>query len=150
RYQVLRGELADPGGPVSQRGPGARAMAGPGAGAEQVVARPTGEERTAPGGVVAGVCDVLARDPHVVAVHRGGAVVAPTGPRRVADLGLVAAEAVIRGLSGPTGHDRPRADTGQRVDRGVRGARVGGITGVGEGHHPTPARCDPDRRVGEV
>src|SRR4051812_11335554 len=44
RGQVLQGELADPGRPVAQRGPGTRTVGGSGAGTEQVVPAAAGEE----------------------------------------------------------------------------------------------------------
>ena len=75
-------------------------------------------------GVVAGVGDVLAGDPDRVAVDGGGAVVAPAGARRVADLRLVAREAVVLRGALAAGDDVPGADADVRVDRRVGRARV--------------------------
>src|SRR4029450_11186548 len=93
----LRREPAHERGPVAQRCPGSRATTRTTARAEQVVAGAAHEERAAP-------VDVVARpragdptpDPDRAAVHCCGAVVAPAGARRVADLGLVAGEAIVR------------------------------------------------------
>src|SRR5919197_1318562 len=92
----LRSQLADPRRPVGGR----RARAGPvartSARAQDVVTSAAGEERATPVGVVARVGDVLTGDPHRIAVHGGGTVVAPTrsGPGREARL-LVAGEPVV-------------------------------------------------------
>ena len=91
-------------------------------------------------GVVAGVGDVLAGDPDRVAVHGSRAVVTPAGARRVADLRLVAGEAVVLGGALSAGDDVPRADADDRIDRRVGGARVEAVAGGGERHHAAPAR----------
>src|SRR5690348_2333643 len=144
-------QLADTCRPVRERGPYAWAVAGAAAGAEQVVAGAAREERAAPVGVVAGVGDVLAGDPDRVAIDRRGAVVAPArtdGVREV--LLLVAREPIVCGSAEATGNVVPGADAGERVDRRVRRARVGGVTRVGEGHHAATAGGDADRRIREV
>ena len=66
--------------------------------------------------------DVLARGPDRVPVDRGGAVVAPTRPWRVSDLGLVACESVVG--RGPGGDHVHIADPRVRVNCRVCGARV--------------------------
>src|SRR5919198_3178696 len=93
---ALRGELADERRPVAERRPRPWAAARAGTRAEQVVTAAAHEERAAPRRVVARVADVLTRQPDRVAVHCGGAVVAPPRARRVAaDLLPVAREAVV-------------------------------------------------------
>src|SRR5689334_13398482 len=88
----LRRQLANPGRPVGERGARARPMRCSTASAQQVVAASSDEEWPAPGGVIAGLGDVLTGDPDRVAVHSGRAVVAPAGARRAANLRLVASE----------------------------------------------------------
>src|SRR4051794_13728749 len=121
----LRDERADEGRPVAEGGALARAVVRPTAGAEQVIAGAAGEERPAPGRVVAGLGNVFAGDPDRVAVDGRRAVVAPAGARRgAADLLRVAGEAV--GRRGPRAavDDIPGADAAERVDRRVGRARV--------------------------
>ena len=61
----------------------------------KVVAGAGCEERSAPVYVAASVGDELAGDPDRVSIHRRVAEIAPARARRVADLGLVAREAVV-------------------------------------------------------
>src|SRR4029077_7515131 len=143
-------ELADPCRPVAERSPCSRPVGRTGARAEQVVACTTREERAAPGRVVTRVSDVLTRDPDRVPDHCGRAVVTPAGPWRVADLRLVAREAVVLHGSFATRNDVPGTDACVRIDRRVRRARVHSVTRGGERDDPTTARRDADRRVGEV
>src|SRR6266536_2006568 len=130
---VLRSDPADTGAPVAERG--ARATTAPDRSRE-----PLGER--------AGLPDVLGGDPERVAVGRGRAVVAPAGPRRVADERLVAGEPVRRAeaLRG----DVDRSDTGARVEARVGGARVVAGADQREGDHAVAVGGDPDRRVGQV
>src|SRR6266404_3107958 len=125
-------------------------MAGSAARTEQVVAGSTREERATPVGVVAGLGDVLAGDPDRVAVHGGRPVVTPAGAWRVADLRLVAREAIVLRGTGSARDDAPWTDAGDRVDRRDGSARVEGVAGRSEGHHASPARGDPDRGIREV
>src|SRR6266511_3372628 len=122
---LLRSQLADARRPVRRCASRAGAVARSATRAQNVVAGPSGEERPAPVGVVAGVGDVLAGDPDRVTVHRCGAVVAPAraDPGREPRL-LVTREPVIRGSAGATRHDVPRADTGECINRRIAGARV--------------------------
>src|SRR5437763_1560807 len=144
----LRRQLAVPRRPVAERGARARAVARATARAEQVVAGAAREEGAAPGGVIAGARDVLAGDPDRVPVDGCRAVVAPAGPRRVADLRLVAREAVGRRRT--DGDVVPRGGADDAVDRRVRGTRIRRVAGVGEGHDASSARGDADRRIREV
>src|SRR5690242_12575737 len=105
----LRSELADPRRPVRKRGSWARPMARPAARPEEVVARAADEERSAPVGEVARVSDVLARDPHRVAVDCCGTVVTPARTDRIRELlALVAREPVVRRGSRAACDDVPR------------------------------------------
>src|SRR5215469_17486294 len=125
----LGGQLANPRGPVRERGPHTGTVARASARAEQVVAGAAREERAAPVGVVAGAGDVLAGDPDRVAIDRSCAVVAPARADRVREiLLLVAGEPIVRGTAGPTWDVVPRADADESIDRRVRRARVRGVT----------------------
>src|SRR6185295_4209525 len=122
-----RREQADPGVPVGQRGAGAAAFA----------------ER---GGLVlgqgAGLADVLAGDPDVLAVDGGCAVVAPAGSggaRRVAER-LVLRGAVLRAEAGPG--DEDGAGSGAAIEGGVRGGREEAVADQGEGHHAPAVGVD--------
>src|SRR5580765_3690657 len=120
----LRRELADPCRPVAECRTCTRSMRGTATRAEQVVACATREERAAPGDVAARLGDVLARDPDRVPDHGCRAVIAPAGAWRVADLRLVAREAVVLHGSCATRNDVPGTDACVRVDRRVGSARV--------------------------
>ena len=96
----------------------------------------------------AALADVLAGDPDVLAVEAGRAVVAPTGPWRVADLRLVAGEPVVETESGTRDVDVTDADLG--IDRRVGGAGEVVLTDQGERHHTPAGRGRGDGRVGEV
>ena len=102
-------------------------------------------------GVVARVGDVLAGDPDRVAVDGCGSVVAPASARRVADLRLVAREAVVLRGTEAAGTIVPRTDAGV-ARRWPRRPALGLVVSpvAGEGHHAASARRDADRRVGEV
>src|SRR5215475_9039376 len=91
---TLRYELADSRRPVAERRPPARPVRRTTACAQQIVTGAADEEWTAPLGVIARLRDVFARDPDRLAVDSCGPVIAPARPRRVADLRLVAREAV--------------------------------------------------------
>src|SRR5262249_58275769 len=89
-----------------------------------------------------------AGDPDRVAIDRRRAVVAPARADRVREpLLLVAGESIVRGSAEATGDVVPGADADDRVDRRVRGARVRGVTRVGERHHAAAAGGDPASRV---
>src|SRR6266498_1081574 len=155
---VLRSQLADPRRPVAERGPGAGPVARTGARAQQVVAGSAREERASPGRVVAGVGDVLARDPDRVAVHRSCTVVPPAWADRdarvcglVAPLSLVAREAVF-GCSSLSiwACERPRAGADKRVNRSIGGTWISVVARVGERHHTTTARRNANCRVRQI
>src|SRR5438093_1284052 len=147
----LRSELADPRRPVGEGRSGARPMRCAAAGTEQIVTGTAHEERSAPDGVVARVGDVLAGDPDRVAVHGRGAVVAPARAKGVGEtLLFVAGEAVVRGCAEATCDIAPLADACERVDRSVRGARIRGVTRIGERDHAATTRSHTDCRIGEV
>src|SRR5258707_8101048 len=105
-------------------------MAGAAACTEQVVACST-EEGASPVGVVAGLGDVLAGDPDRVAIDCGRPVVTPAGARRVANLRLVAREAIVLRGTCSARDDAPWADAGDRVDGRDCSARVEGVAGRG-------------------
>src|SRR5919202_2050214 len=146
----LRRELADARRPVAKGRTRAGGAGARGAGAQLVVARGGPEEATTPRGVIARVGDVLTGDPDRVAVHRGGAVVAPARSGRVADLRLVAGEAIIRGGSPAARDHSPGARAGDRVNRRVGRAREQRVARRRESHHPATAGGDADRRIRKV
>src|SRR5919199_936739 len=147
----LRRELADARRPVAKGRTRAGGAGARGAGAQLVVARGGPEEATTPRGVIARVGDVLTGDPDRVAVHRGGAVVAPARAGWISTyLRLVAGQAIVRGSSLAARDDRPRAGSGDGVDRRVGRAREERIARRRECHHSSTARGDADRRIRKV
>src|SRR5207247_11220020 len=115
--EPLRRQLADPSGPVGERGPRTRRVRRAGryravrredhrpacAGTEQVVSGAAKEERTAEVGVAARMGNVFAGDPDGIPVNCRSAVVTPARADRVRKaLLLVAGEAVVVGSSSAT------------------------------------------------
>src|SRR5438034_4604389 len=94
--------------------------------------------------------DVLAGDPDRVAIHGCSTVVTPAGAGWVADLGLVAREAVVLRSTLATGDDAPCANASDPVERGEGRAWVQAVAGRRERHHAPAAGRHADGRIGEI
>src|SRR5215831_12311580 len=90
---------------------------------QQIISAATKEEWAPPGGVIAGLCDVLAGDPDRVAIDSRCTIITPARAQRI-NLRFVAGKAVGSRLTLATRNIVPGTNADKGIDRRVGGAWV--------------------------